>query len=153
MSNNRPIFLSILSWLSFLGEGFGLLIAFLSLGVSGKTQLENASFEINSSGEMPENYSNILNSFIEFWLVRNNHFYLIHISRIALLMISLYGVYLMYKMKLKGFYIYTSTQILLVVIPFVFLIDNPISRIMASLQFFMVGLFVFLYATQTKYLK
>ena len=111
------------------------------------------NMEFSSNSELPEQYQNIITSFLDFWIVQQDQFYSIHISRIILLLISLFGVYLMYNLKRNGFYIYTVAQILLVAIPFLYVADNPIGQIMASLQFFIVGLFVFMYATQVKYLS
>jgi len=153
MSDKRPVFLGALTWLSFLGEGFGLLIVVLSFRFSGANNVGNVNMEFSTNSELPEHYQNIIHSFMDFWIVQHDQFYSIHISRIILLIISLSGVYLMYNLKRKGFYIYTVAQVLLVAIPFIYVMDNPIGQIMASLQFFIVGLFVFMYATQFKYLS
>jgi hypothetical protein len=153
MSEKRPIFLSILTWLSFLGEGFGLLLVILSYRFSSDSSVGNMEMEFSTQGELPEQYQRIIHSFMDFWIVQHDQFYSIHISRIILLIISLSGVLLMYNLKRKGFYIYTVAQVLLVAIPFVYLIGNPIGQILASMQFFIVGLFVFMYATQFKYLN
>lgn len=153
MNEKRPIFLGALTWLSFLGEGFGLLLVVLSFGFSNSNSLTNVEMNINTNGELPIQYQNIIHSFLDFWIVQHDQFFSIHITRIILLLISLFGVYLMYNLKRKGFYFYTVAQVLLVAIPFIYVIDNPIGQIMASIQFFIVGLFVFMYATQFKYLK
>jgi hypothetical protein len=153
MREKRPIFLGILSWLSFLGEGFGLLIVILSYRFSGANSVGNMEMEFNTNGELPEQYQKIIYSFMDFWVIQHDQFYSIHISRMILLATSLLGVYFMYNLKRKGFYIYTVAQVLLVAIPFIFLASNPIGQIIASMQFFIVGLFVFLYATQFKYLS
>ncbi len=155
MSNKRPIFLSALIWLSFLGEGFGLLLVILSFRFSSRHSGYNMdmNMEYSSNSELPEHFQNVITSFMDFWIVQQDQFYTIHFSRIILLIISLFGVYLMYNLKRNGFYIYTVAQILLVAIPFLYVVENPIGQIMASLQFFVVGLFVFMYATQVKYLN
>ena len=108
--------------------------------------------EFSSESELAPQYQNIITSFMDFWIVQQDQFYSIHVTRIILLLISLFGVYLMYTLKRNGFYIYTIAQVLLVAIPFLYVSENPIGQIMASLQFFVVGLFVFMYATQVKYL-
>ena len=155
MDNKRPVFLSALTWLSFLGEGFGLLLVILSFRFSSRhsTEMLDMNMEFSSNSELPSQYQNIITSFMEFWIVQHDQFYSIHFSRIILLLTSLFGVYLMYNLKRNGFYIYTVAQVLLVAIPFLYVADNPIGQIMASLQFFIVGLFVFMYATQVKYLS
>jgi len=155
MTNKRPVFLGALTWLSFLGEGFGLLLVVLSFRFSSRhsTDVVDMNMEFSSNSELPEQYQNIITSFIDFWIVQHDQFYSIHISRIILLLISLFGVYMMYNLKRNGFYIYTVAQVLLVAIPFLYVAENPIGQIMASLQFFVVGLFVFMYATQVKYLS
>ena len=155
MSNKRPVFLSALIWLSFLGEGFGLLLVILSFRFSSRHSAEmlDMNMEFSSNSELPAQYQNIISSFMDFWIVQHDQFFSIHFSRIILLLISLFGVYLMYNLKRNGFYIYTVAQVLLVAVPFLFVAENPIGQIMASLQFFVVGLFVFMYATQVKYLN
>jgi hypothetical protein len=153
MRAKRPIFLGILTWLSFLGEGFGLLIVILSYRFSGANSVGNMEMEFNTNSELPEHYQKIIYSFMDFWIIQHDQFYSIHISRMILLVTSLFGVYLMYNLKRKGFYVYTVAQVLLVAIPFLYLAGNPIGQILASMQFFIVGLFVFLYATQFKYLS
>ena len=153
MTKVRPAFLSALTYLSFLGEGFGMFIVISSFRYSESESTSNMDFEFNATGELPEHYQNILSSFIDFWVVQSDQFYSIHISRIILLSVSLFGVYLMYNLKRKGFYLYTIAQVLLVAVPFLYVANNPIGQIMASIQFFLVGLFVFMYATQVKYLK
>lgn len=155
MSEKRPVFLSALTWLSFLGEGFGLLLVILSFRFSNRHSAEmmEMNMEFSSDSELPEQYQNIISSFMDFWIVQHDQFFSIHFSRILLLLISLFGVYLMYNLKRNGFYIYTVAQVLLVAIPFLYVAENPIGQIMASLQFFIVGLFVFMYATQVKYLS
>ena len=154
MSKKRPIFLSALTWLSFLGEGFGLLLVILSFRFSSRHSAEmlEMNMEFSSNSELAPQYQNIITSFMDFWIVQQDQFYTIHVTRIILLLISLFGVYLMYTLKRNGFYIYTIAQVLLVAIPFLYVSENPIGQIMASLQFFIVGLFVFMYATQVKYL-
>jgi hypothetical protein len=154
MSEKRPVFLSILTWLSFLGEGFGLLLVILSFRFSSRHSAEilDVNMEFNTNSELHPQYQNIITSFMDFWIVQQDQFYTIHFSRIILLLTSLFGVYLMYNLKRNGFFIYTVAQVLLVAIPFLYVSENPIGQIMASLQFFIVGLFVFLYATQVKYL-
>jgi hypothetical protein len=154
MSEKRPVFLSILTWLSFLGEGFGLLLVILSFRFSSRHSAEilDVNMEFSSESELHPQYQNIITSFMDFWIVQQDQFYTIHFSRIILLLTSLFGVYLMYNLKRNGFFIYTVAQVLLVAIPFLYVSGNPIGQIMASLQFFIVGLFVFLYATQVKYL-
>jgi hypothetical protein len=154
MSEKRPVFLSILTWLSFLGEGFGLLLVILSFRFSSRHSAEilDVNMEFSSESELHPQYQNIITSFMDFWIVQQDQFYTIHFSRIILLLTSLFGVYLMYNLKRNGFFIYTVAQVLLVAIPFLYVSENPIGQIMASLQFFVVGLFVFMYATQVKYL-
>jgi len=154
MNNKRPIFLGALSWLNFLGQGFGLLLVILSFRFSSRhsTDVIDINMEFSSQSDLPEQYQNIIKSFMDFWIVQHDQYYSIHISRIILLLISLYGVYLMYNLNRYGFYIYTVSLILLVAIPFLYVADNPIGQIMASMQFFIVGLFVFMYSTQIKYM-
>lgn len=154
MNKKRPLFLGALTWLSFLGEGFGLLLVILSFRFSSRHSAEmvDINMEFSSESELAPQYQNIITSFMDFWIVQHDQFYTIHFSRIILLLTSLFGVYLMYNLKRNGFFIYTVAQVLLVAIPFLYVSGNPIGQIMASLQFFVVGLFVFMYATQVKYL-
>ena len=56
MTDKRPVFLSALTWLSFLGEGFGLLLVVLSFRFSSRhsTDVVDMNMEFSSNSELPE---------------------------------------------------------------------------------------------------
>lgn len=155
MSEKRPVFLSVISWLSFLGEGFGLLLLVLSLLFKGQQDTQRIIHisDFDEASELPEYTQSFLQSLTEFWLIQQDRFFILHFSRIILLSISLFGVYKMYQMMKKGFPIYVIAQILLVLIPFLFVMQNPIGQLIGAFQFVVVFTFIILYATQLKQLR
>ena len=151
----RPRFLSLLSLLSFIGGLFSIRTAIKKLFFSDDIDsAENAiNFSINSNGEIPSFIQETINGIIDYWLAEQEYTMIIQSSTLLLSIFSLLGVYLMYKLKKKGFLIYMISNLLMVIIPYIYYFNNTIGQLYVSIQFFITAMFIFLYASQLKYMN
>ena len=116
-SNNKiPELLKILSILSMIGSG----ISFLSNTVMFFTL--NIVRDYYETGKLDFLAKDIDTSALELLLSTNSMYF---IAQAFVFAFSFYGVFLMRKLQKTGFHIYTIAQIILLIIPQVFLPELP----------------------------
>lgn len=152
-SRRAPKFLTFLCILSFIYGLFSVKSSVQDLFFSNEADQEDISLNINMDGEaLPSSVQYTIDSAIDFWLMEQEYSYALNISTLALSILSIIGVFLMYKLNNKGFIIYTIANLLLVIIPFIYFFNNTVGQLVIASQFFITALFILLYATQLKYM-
>lgn len=150
----RPRFLVILSMLSFIGGLISIRSAVKKLFFTDKIDSENAiNLSINSNGEVPSYIQQTINGIIDFWIAEQEFTLVIESSTLVLTLASLIGVFFMYRLKKKGFYIYMISNLMMIVIPYIYYFNNTIGQFYVSIQFFITAMFIFLFASQLKYMR
>ena len=144
--NKRPFFLSMLLWIALVSNILALFLVLTSFFMHGG---ENPGINPEEMENMPV----YMQWLVDYWFSGFRYFYLIAFIRIVLIGIVFYGLKLLFDFRRKGFYVFTAGQVLLAIIPFTFHWGNPIAGILTGLQFFIVCLYVFLLATQFRYLQ
>lgn len=113
----RPFWLSVLCICSFIGSSFGFLIALIS--IINPTWLSFAS-------QIP-GYTSIKSLTIQ-------SIALYPYIKMLLYLFSFWGALLMFKLNRKGFYIYASAQIALLIVPFFAWNETPIIVLLSDLS-------------------
>lgn len=137
--NHRPELLKILCILTFIGSGLSLianLIMFMTIGIVRK-YYENGMFDFLSE--------DMELSALELLLSAKPMFFIFQVIFLAL---SIYGAYLMWNLKKAGFHFYAIAQIILLILPQIFLpgLPFPTFELIISL------IFVTLYAKNLQYM-
>jgi len=149
-----PRFLSMLCILSFIWGALSIKSAIENLFFKNNNLDESSfSFSVNSETELPSYVQRTIDSIIDFWIVQQDHSVLIQSSTLILSLVSITGVYLMYRLKKNGFLVYTISNLLLVIIPFIYYFNNTIGQLYIAFQFFFTAIFIFLYASQIKHMR
>lgn len=135
----RPELLKILCILTFIGSGLSLLsnsIMFLTIDII-REYYQSGAFDLLTK-DMDTDVLGLL-------LSANSMYF---VFQAALFGITIYGAYLMWYLKRVGFHIYTIAQILLLILPQIFLpeIPFPTFELLISL------VFITLYAKNISYL-
>ena len=114
----RPSFLTTLCILSFIGGGYGFVMALYEMMKGGATeedleQLELAREQMEEVGSPA--MSGFLDSSIEMSEKMAAHNFEISLFGAIFSAMSILGVFFMYKQQKKGFYLYTAANLLAVV--------------------------------------
>ncbi len=151
----RPRFLLMLTMLSFLGGIISIRNAVKKLFFSDEVDSSETAFNfsIDSNGEVPSFIQKMIDGVIDFWIAEQEYSLIIQSSTLLLTLASLLGVYFMYSLKRKGFLIYVISNLVMVIIPFIYYFNNTIGQLYVSIQFFFTAMFIFLYASQLKYMS
>lgn len=125
--------LSILCILTFIGSGFGVL----GFGLTAINYESNMEALRVVYGNMPE-ASFLLNAPRSFFTIS-----------FLLSSASVLGAYLMWRLRKPGFHLYTSAQIIYLVLPMIYFPGqtNPL------LNIFLTAIFVYLYARNLRFMK
>ncbi len=136
----RPELLKILCILTFVGGGFSLISnAFMFLSIDTiREYYKNGMFDFLSK--------DMDLSALEVLLNTNAIYFLIQATLLAT---AIYGAYLMWNLKKIGFHIYTITQIVLLIIPQIFLPGLPFP----TFELILSLLFIILYAKNLQFLS
>ncbi len=110
----RPSQLSLLCILSFIGGGLSILSNLVIYSVFDQIKIY---FE---DGELQNFFGTEID--MGFLLNINPNFFLL---QIVLFSFSVYGVYLMWNIDFKGFHIYSVSQVLLLIVPEIFIPSLP----------------------------
>lgn len=150
----RPRFLTILCLLSFIGGLWTIKTSVQDLFFADEFDTESANYELRmeNNGELPSFFENMMNRSVDFYLLKEEHALILNSSALILSIIALIGVYFMYTLKKKGFVWYLVPQLLMVAIPFFYFLGNSVGQLFIAGQFFITALFIFMYATQLKYM-
>lgn len=122
IEKERPSQLNFLCILSFIGGGVSLLLSllFFSLFDQIKMHIENGTFQHLLGDEMDMGFIVDINPDFFLW-------------RMLLFAASVYGVYLMWNLKMTGFHIYSVSQILLLILPEIYVPSLPFPLLDISL--------------------
>ena len=137
--NKRPDLLTILCILTFIGSGIGFFSNFFV------TLSFNTIVELVENDELPSMYNMMVDDMKILLSGGAIYFFLSFLFFGG----SLLGAVFMWRLKRIGFHIYTISQILLLILPALFLQGRGVS----FLSFFFTGLFIGLYAINLKVLK
>lgn len=138
--NKRPELLKVLCILTFIGSGLSMIsnfIMFLTIDIIRK-YYENGSFDFLDE--------DIDLSALEILLSANSMYFILQALLFGL---ALYGAYLMWNLKKIGFHFYTVVQIVLLILPQVFLPSMPFP----TFELLLSLVFITLYARNLQYMR
>ncbi len=138
--NTRPDFLKILCILSFIGSGLSLvsnLLMFMTIDIV-REYYQNGMFDF-----LEENMDlNVLDVLVSI----NSTYFILQALVFAL---AIYGTYTMWNLKKLGFHIYVIAQIILLILPQVFLPGLPFP----TFELIISTIFVLLYAKNLQFMS
>jgi hypothetical protein len=156
--NEVPSFLKVLCILSLINIVFGFFPAIISVfsdqanaQVEFEQQISQMNEMFSSFEEMPQNFAGEMTEFLnakKLNLLLENSFL------IMIFLLEAYGVWLMFKLKRKGFALYVISQVVLVILNFAIYPSSNIftTATLASLIITSI-LFVVLYWLNLKHMK
>lgn len=145
--NKRPVLLTILCILSFVHSIYVILSEMPRLiNPLQKEDFERIYELLFNIENPPAFFSKAIGQFDVFVENAINNSSNIALSTLVLYIISFSGVILMWNMKKVGFHFYTAAQILLLIIPFIFLGLNIFTLLSFIFSAFFTVLFIVLYA-------
>jgi hypothetical protein len=125
-TGERPLFLTVVCILSFIGSGFSIMVYMLIL------------FGVQTLLDAIPNMSELLNSGAKYYFV----------LAVLIYLVSLFGAFKMWKLKKNGFYIYLFACLASVLMPLLWGYAMPGIE---TLVF--VGLFIGLYGLNLKHMR
>lgn len=159
----RPTFLTVLCILSFIGCGLGIFGGitgyFTNKALAGtgdalsseiSSSMDEALANENMSDaerQMANALGDALGGSMDFGAMANSS-----LVQGLMAIVCLIGVYMMWKLKKTGFYIYTVAQIATVAAPFV-LVGGLAGGLMATLGAIFPVIFIILYALNLKHMS
>jgi hypothetical protein len=154
-SRNTPRFLTLLCIFSIIGGILAVKSSFTGLFMHEQIDASEMSMNFNydGEGELPSFVQYITESLLDFWTMQQEYSRVLNASTLLLALISLTGVIMMYRLNSKGFILYSIANLLAVIIPFFYFLNNTIGQLFIALQFFVSALFILLYASQLKYMR
>lgn len=129
------LLLRTLCILTFIGSGLGIF----SFGTIGLMH----GFFVQNLNLIPESDTS---AFVKLLIESGRTFF---ISNTVLYIVSLAGAILMWKMYKVGFHLYTSAQLLLLIIPYLYIPEYP----MSFMTIFITLAFIFSYSVYLKQMK
>ena len=129
----RPELLTVLCILTFIGSGLGVLSNFFVSTSYSSVQ------ELAASGVLKFPGMDIFLSIDQSYFV----------TGFILFSVSLFGAYKMWKLKKIGFHFYTIAQILLLIVPYMYISNNGFPYF----GFIISATFVILYGKNLKYMS
>lgn len=153
----RPAMLTVICILTFIGSGWSILSNLFTLftgGMAGDATMQMEQFS-SMAGDVEGSslMSNLLNSSMSLLQVTFQYAREIALFGLVLSVISLIGAIMMFRMRRMGFYLYTTAQILsLLVLPY-FAGFSMLVFMSIFMSLIFVILFVTLYAVNLKYMK
>lgn len=152
----RPDFLTVICALSFIGSGWGAIQGVTSM-VSGPTPEEVAEQMDQAMGEMPDDSPGFLSGLMEgsadMAIAAAENAVPIGIATILLSLLSLLGVYFMFKLQKKGFGIYALTNLVALAIPIIFMGAGSVVLATVGVSALFTFLFIGLYAANLKHMS
>ncbi len=136
---NQDKFLKILCFLTFIWSGFGI---FTNLLLS--LFFENYKILIPEMN-FPTEYKDLKQMLLIMMSAGRFYFFISLLLNIS----SFYGAYLMLKMKKQGFHFYAIAQIIMLLLPMIFLKSLPFS----FMEFITTASFIAFYAIHTREIR
>jgi hypothetical protein len=125
----RPTLLTVLCILTFIGSGLGLLAYLLLAALFGAMSDMLASIP---------GFSGLMTGGIALFAIM-----------FLLAFVSLFGAIKMWGLKKIGFYMYAAAQILMIIVPFIFIPETPVS----IFGIVITAAFIGLYASNLKVME
>lgn len=156
----RPGFLTVLSVLSFVNIGLGII--FQLIGLAGGPMSEDALIEQQSQLAMQKNqlvdlgvttWNDTFDQMSNMLVEQNDAFYLSGMLTLITLAVGLYGVIQMFKGFKRGFHFYIIYCILATVSMYAYVSPSNIPSFLIIIMLILSGLFVGLYAINLKWMK
>mgnify|MGYP005997570631 CR=1 FL=1 len=156
----RPTFLTvlcILSWITAIWTSIGALISVMTKQNSidkllmSKDMVENAGIEIEDEGM--SFLSSFMNGSLQAVKDQIDNFMLINTSNLVLYGAKILAVFFMFKLLKKGFWLYVFVQVLLLILPFVYMTVNSVMILGTVFTSFITLAFIIMYATNLKHMK
>lgn len=155
----RPTFITVLCILSLIGSGgFGLLQPLYQFVTFDDTypqkieQIEKGIEQMEDAGmDSGTFYDMAVNGLIALEKTKEN---LIPMTaaNVVFALFSLLGVFLMFKLKKNGFYLYTVVNLFWMLVP-IYFIGMELGMIMLGFGAFITILFIILYAVNLKHME
>lgn len=154
----RPVFLTVLSILSFITIGFGILGSLLGF-ITGKLSPEQMEqIKVDSAKQIAmfqdqgmDEFSNTFEQLFSMQEYINANFYLHNLVNLAALILGLLGVIYMLKGLKKGFHMYIIYNICMVLIYYVSVPIKDVPTFIIIINLIFSGLFIFLYSRNMKW--
>lgn len=131
----RPVLLTVLCLLTFIGSGLNLIASFL-ITIFYKT-FRSVSVDISKAFDLPA-MDKILNATPSFFLVSA-----------LIYALSALGAVEMWNLRKRGFHFYTVAQLILIMLP-VYFFNLPIPSVP---DIIFSGIFILLYSIHLKYMS
>ena len=157
-SKDRPVFLTVICILSYVGLGLSILNG-LGGAIFGRITTTLSPFVKNimekdvdldtlpdGARRLVESSFSVVNKAMEFATTMS-------LLSVVLYIIALFGVINMWQLKKRGFYLYTGAKIFILLIPVIFLGFNFFSFIAVTVNGLFVMLFIILYAVNLKHMN
>lgn len=157
--NARPVFLTVICILSFIGLGLQILnnvklFIFGQLGPSFynlmQDRFEESMNQVHSNNPLVTSF---LEKIFESILKLIDNAPLLATISIISSVVALAGVILMWKQIRSGFYIYSVIKIVGVFVPMIFIGINFVSLFIVFVGLFIAAIFITLYALNLKAMK
>lgn len=150
----RPTFILVLAILSWLYVGIGLVSGLMSSLTPKDVQIENMDKAIEVYEDMDETMMPYKYDMIEFMEITKENYKLNSLLQVVLLLIEGLGVFMMFNLHRRGFWIYTLSQEgFLSLILIFFPMSNVITVFSFVFMIFIVLLFEILYAVNLKHMS
>ncbi len=149
-----PRFLTLLCILSFIGGGLSIRSDVKHLFYDSDIDTDEVAFNLNIEGEgdMQSFIQRASENVIDFWIEKQNQPKILTISTMLLALISIVGALLMYRLNKMGFLVYTLSNLMIILISYIYYFNNTVGQMLIAFQFFFTAMFIFMYATQLKYM-
>jgi len=158
LPKKRPTFLTVICILSFIGSGAGLLFSAYNYITFEKTYPKQIE-QFTEAVEMMEDsgtdsgyfYNSAVNKLVELDAMSKN-LDMITGANCLFAILSLLGVFMMFKLMKNGFYLYTFANLFWLLIPLALIdFDAMLTNTMIGGAF--IILFIIMYAVNLKHMK
>lgn len=156
-TGQRPTFLTVLCILSWISAVWSFLSSAMSIATKEKAldalRQSKESLEIQSGNESLSFMEGFMNNSLASIQDTIDHFMLINTSNLTLYAAQIVAVFFMFKLQKKGFWLYTFVQILLLIMPFIYMTTNSVMLLGSGFTLLISGAFVAMYATNLKHMN
>lgn len=155
----RPMFLTVICILSFIGLGWSILSGIMGLILGKFTSSFYSMYQgmmeksMNNMGNMPPEASARIESIMNSSLKFAQHAPVINSVNLICSLIALAGVILMWNLKKTGFILYVIPEVIIVFFPLILVGFNFISAMMLVWGIIISGAFIIMYAVNLKAMK
>lgn len=150
----RPTFILVLAILSWIYVGIGLVSGLINSLTPKDTQMESLDNAIEVYQDMDEEIMPYKYDMIEFMEITKENYKLNSLLQVILFLIEGLGVFMMFNLHRRGFWIYTLSQVGFLSLILIFF---PMGNVMTIFSFvfmlFIVLLFEILYAVNLKHMS